>query len=50
MTIDKIVVRNYKLLENAVIKLNPDVNIFIGDNDSGKTTILEAPLYSLRGN
>ena len=42
MTINKIVVRNYKLLENDVIPLNPDVNIFIGDNDSGKSTILEA--------
>lgn len=42
MTIDKIVVRNYKLLENVVIPLNSDVNIFIGDNDSGKSTILEA--------
>ena len=42
MTINKIVVRNYKLLENVVIRLNPDVNIFVGDNDSGKSTILEA--------
>lgn len=42
MTISKIVVRNYKLLQNVVIPLNPDVNIFIGDNDSGKSTILEA--------
>lgn len=42
MTINKIVVRNYKLLENVVIPLNPEVNIFIGDNDSGKSTILEA--------
>lgn len=42
MTINKIVVRNYKLLKNDVIPLNPDVNIFIGDNDSGKSTILEA--------
>ena len=42
MQIHKIVVRNYKLLQNAVIPLNPDINIFIGDNDSGKSTILEA--------
>lgn len=42
MTIDKIVVRNYMLLESVVIPLNPDVNIFIDDNDSGKSTILEA--------
>jgi len=42
MTINKIVVKNYKLLQNVVIPLNPDVNIFVGDNDSGKSTILEA--------
>lgn len=42
MTIEKIVVKNYKLLQNVVVPLNPDVNIFIGDNDSGKSTILEA--------
>ena len=42
MTINKIVVRNYKLLQKVVIPLNSDINIFIGDNDSGKSTILEA--------
>ena len=42
MTIKKIVVKNYKLLQDVVIPLNPDVNIFVGDNDSGKSTILEA--------
>ena len=42
MTINKMVVQNYKLLENVVVPLNPDVNIFIGDNDSGKSTMLEA--------
>lgn len=42
MYIKKIVVKNYKLLQDVTIPLNPDVNIFIGDNDSGKSTILEA--------
>ena len=40
MTINKIVVKNYKLLQDVVIPLNPDVNIFVGDNDSGKSTML----------
>lgn len=40
--ISKIVIRNYKLIKNAIIPLNPDINIFVGDNDSGKSTILEA--------
>ncbi len=42
MMISKIVVKNYKLLQDVEIPLNPDINIFIGDNDSGKSTILEA--------
>ena len=41
MTINKIVVKNYKLLQDVVIPLNPEINIFVGDNDSGKSTILE---------
>ncbi len=40
--ISKIVIRNYKLIKDAIIPLNPDINIFVGDNDSGKSTILEA--------
>ncbi len=42
MTIQKIVVKNYKLLKDIVIPLNPVINIFVGDNDAGKSTILEA--------
>lgn len=41
MTIKKIVIKNYKLLQDVVIFLNTGVNIFVGDNDSGKSTILE---------
>ncbi len=41
MTIQKILVKNYKLLKDIVINLNPEINIFVGDNDAGKSTILE---------
>ena len=41
MTIHKILVKNYKLLQSIIIPLNPVVNIFVGDNDAGKSTILE---------
>ena len=41
MNLKKILVKNYKLLKDTVIDLNPDMNIFVGDNDSGKSTILE---------
>ena len=42
MTIKKIVVKNYKLLKDITIDLNPQINIFVGDNDAGKSTIIEA--------
>lgn len=41
MTIQKIIVKNYKLLKDVIIALNPKINIFVGDNDAGKSTILE---------
>lgn len=39
--ITKLYVSNYKLLKEATIELNPDINIFVGENDAGKSTILE---------
>lgn len=42
MVIKKLLVRNYKLLKDVTIELNEDINIFVGENDSGKSTVLEA--------
>lgn len=42
MYIKRLVVKNYKLLKDVVIELNADTNIFVGNNDSGKSTLLEA--------
>lgn len=42
MYIKKLLIKNYKSIEKAVIELNDDINIFVGENDSGKSTILEA--------
>ena len=42
MKIRKIRIKNYKLITDATICVNPDTNIFVGQNDSGKSTILEA--------
>lgn len=42
MAIKKLLIKNYKSINYTVIKLNDDVNIFVGENDSGKSTILEA--------
>ena len=42
MTIKKILIKNYKLLKETIFEVNDDLNIFVGENDSGKSTILEA--------
>ena len=41
MFLKKLIVKNYKIFENIQIELNNGLNIFIGENDSGKSTILE---------
>lgn len=40
--IEKIVIKNFKAYENEEIILNSCNNIFIGENDCGKSTILQA--------
>lgn len=42
MRIKKLYVKNYKILKDTIIEFNDKVNIFVGENDSGKSTILEA--------
>ena len=41
MKISKIRVQNYKLLKDVCIPINPDINVFVGENDAGKSTLLE---------
>ena len=42
MQIEKIRIQNFKKFEDAIFEFNPDVNILVGSNESGKSTILEA--------
>ena len=49
MKIKKLVIKNYKKYRDISIELNSGVNIFVGDNNSGKSTILEAILMVLTG-
>ena len=40
--ITKIKLHNFKRFRDLTIDVNPDLNIFIGDNESGKSTLLQA--------
>lgn len=42
MHITKIIIGNFKKFFNSTFEFNNDLNILVGDNDSGKSTILEA--------
>ena len=52
MYISKVVIENYRCFGSKTeIKLKPGVNVFIGENNSGKTTVLNALgfLFDRRG-
>ena len=49
MKVKRLKIINYKLFQNATIEMNNDINIFVGENDSGKSTILEALSMVLTG-
>lgn len=47
--IEKIKIKNYRKLRSVVFEPNDKVNIVVGDNESGKSTLLEAVLLALTG-
>lgn len=47
MRVDEIHLSNYRGFKEQVIKFEPDINVFIGSNASGKTTILNAIIKSI---
>jgi len=49
MKITKIKLLNYKQFKELSIDLNDDINLLIGDNESGKSSILEAINLCLAG-
>lgn len=40
--IESIYIQNYKIFQSFELKCNSDINILVGDNEVGKSTILEA--------
>jgi putative ATP-dependent endonuclease of OLD family len=47
--ITKVVIRNYRCLRNYTTILNDKLNIVVGDNECGKSTLLEAVHLTLSG-
>ena len=49
MKVDSIVIKNYKGFKECEVDFHPKMNVFIGSNASGKTTLLNAVLKSIVG-
>lgn len=49
MNIEKLIINNYKAIESTEINLQPGMNLLVGDNGVGKTSILEAIVVALGG-
>jgi putative ATP-dependent endonuclease of the OLD family len=48
LTIERVIVRNYRTLHDTDLTLGAGTNIIVGDNESGKSTLLEAINLALR--
>ena len=49
MYIKKLIVKNFKALKGAEVDFNENLNIIVGDNETGKSTLLEAVNLVLSG-
>jgi predicted ATP-dependent endonuclease of OLD family len=49
MYIKKIVIKNFKSMRQFTVELNKNINIIVGDNEAGKSTIIEAIHLALSG-
>lgn len=48
MTIKRVIVKNYRALRSADVRLADGLNVIVGDNETGKSTLLEAINLALR--
>lgn len=49
MKMNKLYIKNYRMFKDELIKVNSGCNIFVGDNNSGKSTLLEIIQVLLSG-
>ena len=49
MHITKVIIKNYRCLANSTIVLDKNLNIIVGNNECGKSTLLEAIHLALTG-
>ena len=42
MHIQQVQIKNFRCFDDLTVNLNPDVNIFVGNNGSGKSAVLDA--------
>ncbi|MCF6339595.1 MAG: AAA family ATPase [Sulfurimonas sp.] len=49
MKIKKVIIQNFKCFKNLELKLNSGLNILVGNNEAGKSTIIEAIHLALSG-
>ena len=47
MRIDRLTLTNYKGFASCVFDLNPRFNLFVGDNATGKTSVLDALVVAM---
>jgi putative ATP-dependent endonuclease of the OLD family len=47
--LQKIVIHNYRVFRDFTLEFTPGMNILVGDNDAGKSTLLEAVNLGLTG-
>ena len=41
MHIQKVIIKNFRCFEHLEVNLDPDINIFVGNNGSGKSALLD---------
>lgn len=49
MYLEKVSLKNYKAIEKIELDLKPGINLLIGDNGAGKTSVLEGIAVALGG-